>query len=752
MRELRTAPSAAVFAFVSSALIVAQYVAGRATRDTLFLTHFPATDLPKAVIAAALVSLVGTLGMSSIQRRASPVRLVPALFALSGISLAAIWGLIRLAPALGAVVLYAQVALFGLLSMSGFYAVVNERFDPHSAKPIVARVAAFAALGGVMGGAVSHGVSDWLGVEAVVLALAVLHLACAGAVREIGAPERPREGAAALDDASSGFALLLRTPYLIQMLALVSLCCATDTLLDYAIKSAAAERFGEGRPLMRFFAVFYTATGVLTFALQASLGARVLRRFGLGGAMALLPGAVLLSGALAVAMTRLWTLVLVRAAEAVVANSLFAAGFQLLYMPLAASTTRATKALVDVGGRRIGDVVGAGLVMLLLTLLPSLDNAVVVGLAAALSLGALALVFRLHSGYVEHLASSLRSGSLALDALDALDATTARTIAQTRSALDRGEILAEIRALRGELAGSGAVAAGDRGRSADADAHPATTGAAPAAPPDPELARIAALRSGDRSRVRAALVAPLHRRLVPHVIDLLDAPEQVEHALSALRRSAATSIGLITDALLDASFSVAARRVLPRALERCPDARALEGLLVGLEDPDFEMRVQCARSAAKLVARAPDLRLERDRAFSHAMRELAVGIEQWERQGRREAGSVDPQSLLLSGLASASVDRSLEHVFTLLALGLDVRVVGSALRGLCSEDGGLRGTALEYLESALPHGLRQALWPRLDAAAAPRRAPRQRQELARELLQSSQALVLERDAMPEGEP
>ena len=74
MTRTRAASTSAFFAFVTSALMVAQYVAGKATRDTLFLTHFPATDLPKAIIAAAFVSIVGTVGMSAVQRRWGPAR------------------------------------------------------------------------------------------------------------------------------------------------------------------------------------------------------------------------------------------------------------------------------------------------------------------------------------------------------------------------------------------------------------------------------------------------------------------------------------------------------------------------------------------------------------------------------------------------------------------------------------------------------------------------------------------------------
>jgi hypothetical protein len=96
--------------------------------------------------------------------------------------------------------------------------------------------------------------------------------------------------------------------------------------------------------------------------------------------------------------------------------------------------------------------------------------------------------------------------------------------------------------------------------------------------------------------------------------------------------------------------------------------------------------------------------------------------------------------VLLDAGSLASVSRSLEHVFTLLALALDPELMGFALRGLHAADANLRGTALEYLEATLPEALRRALWPRLPGAEAPARPKRATAEIADELLRSSPSI------------
>jgi len=88
----------------------------------------------------------------------------------------------------------------------------------------------------------------------------------------------------------------------------------------------------------------------------------------------------------------------------------------------------------------------------------------------------------------------------------------------------------------------------------------------------------------------------------------------------------------------------------------------------------------------------------------------------------------------LSQLAELNGNRSLQHVFTILCLSLDIDEVERALRALGTNDTQLRGTALEYLENVIPGDLKPVLWPRLtDQRAALTRSMRSRRELATEL-------------------
>jgi len=142
----RTESIALMFALIAATTMIAQQVAGKATRDALFLSNFDVTNLPKVVIAAAIASITGVLIMSRLLSRVSPITLVPAVFGLSAILFVGEWILLDYQPRVASIILYLHMAIFGAILISGFWSIINERFDPHSAKQRVARIAAAAAL------------------------------------------------------------------------------------------------------------------------------------------------------------------------------------------------------------------------------------------------------------------------------------------------------------------------------------------------------------------------------------------------------------------------------------------------------------------------------------------------------------------------------------------------------------------------------------------------------------------------------
>jgi AAA family ATP:ADP antiporter len=708
-------------ALVSGGMIAFQ-VGSKATRDALFLSSFNVTSLPVMILGASAVALATAIGAARLMTRFGPGRTVPALFALSALLQALEWWLAEAWPRQVAVAVFLHYNALGALLISGFWSVISERFDPRTAKRVIGPVAAAGTIGGLAGGLLAERVAAWATVTTMLPLLGALHVICAVALLNVRSGEAPA-AAAPRQPPVNGFRVIAGTHYLRVMVGIVLLATIAEGALDYVFKAEAREAFGRGETLLRLFAAYYTGVSLLSVVAQWLFARPVLERFGVARTTGFLPWTIALGGGLALAVPGMATAMLARGLEAVMRNSLYRAGYELLFTPLPPADKRAVRPLVDVGMVRAGDAVAAALVQAALLFMYQGALTALLALAVVAAAGAIMLTFDLHSGYVATLEKSLlhRAGQLDLEGVD--DATTRSTLMRTIGFVGSGVI---------------PVAAGAEVPDVSGSQSP------PAVPPaprvaDPVLAQVTELRSRDAARVRAALAAgPLDATLAGHVIPLLAWDEVAPDAIASLRAAADRITGQLADALLDPDSEFAVRRRLPAALAEARSERALFALIRALEDRRFEVRFRSGRALARLASAQPGLTAPPDRVIPAVLREVAVDRAVWESQ--RLLDRLDDDGFVDSALRERA-SRSLEHVFTMLSLIMPRQPLQLAFRALHNSDPHLRGTALEYLESSLPPAVREGLWPFLEEA--PARAPRtsrSREEILAELLKSSDSI------------
>ncbi len=734
-------------ALVSGAMITFQ-VASKATRDALFLSNFDVTSLPAMMTGAAMVSIVTALGASRAMTRFGPGRVVPVLFVASALLQFLEFAFVEQFRRPVAVAVYLHYNAIGALVISAFWSIINERFDPRTAKRVVGPVGAAGTVGGLLGGLLAERVAAIGTVVGMLPLLGIVHLLCAAMVLNVhGAgvfrratappppsPPRPARPPAATAPARSGLKVLATTPYLRLLVALVVLATIAEGALDYVFKFEAKTEYGSGPALLRVFALFYTGISLLSFAAQSLLSRPALERIGLARTAGTLPWTVAVGGGIALAAPGLIGAALARGAEAVARNSLYRASYELLFTPLPPAEKRATKPLVDVGLVRVGDMIAAGLVQAAIVLLPHGANTALLVLAVVAAAAGIALTFDLHAGYVATLERSLVNRAVLLDLDDVADETTRTTMMHTIGFVGSGAV--PIAAL---VAAAGAAESGAEPAATPTDvSRPgiAIAASAPTRPTDPLLARVLELRSLDAARVRAALSQPVDVVTAAHVIPLLAWDDVAKDALAALRTAAPAITGQLADALLDPEQDFAVRRRIPSVLAEAGTERALFALLQGLEDRRFEVRFRCGRALARLTRAHPELGVPQDRVVAAVLREAAVDREVWQSQRLLDQPD-DDDTAFADAVIRDRASRSLEHVFTMLALFLPRQPLQIAFKALHSGDKQLNGTALEYLETSLPPAVREKLWPFLDDRRGQRERPaRSREDIVAELLQS----------------
>ena len=166
-------------AMVCAGAVGAQFVAGKAARDTLFLANLDVTALPAMVVATAAFSIVLVALSSRGVRRVAPGTLIPIAFAISAALFLADWALLSVAPKIAAQALYLQVSGLGPMLGSGFWLIVTEHFDPHTAKRTFGRIGAAGTLSGLIGALVADRVAATFGMTMMLPLLEGLNLVCA---------------------------------------------------------------------------------------------------------------------------------------------------------------------------------------------------------------------------------------------------------------------------------------------------------------------------------------------------------------------------------------------------------------------------------------------------------------------------------------------------------------------------------------------------------------------------------------------
>jgi ATP:ADP antiporter, AAA family len=730
--------SAVAAATLASATVTAQFVAGKATRDSLYLSELSVTSLPAMVAATAVFSIFLVVVSSRALQRLSPGIFVPLTFATSSVLLLACWILQFITPVGAAIVAYLVISGLGPMLGSGFWLIASERFDPRTAKKRFGQIAGGGTIGGLAGGLLSERVAAIADVPAVLVALAFLNLMAAWQIRSLSrAIEGSRMSAAdispelAATAPRSGLRVLGDAPYLRSLAALVFLGTLGAALLDYVFKTEVVAAFGSGDALMRFFAVFYAGTSLVTFVFQVSASRMVLEKLGLAITTATPSLALFFGGILAVLVPGVDTLGVGRGAESIFRGSLFRSGYELFYTPIPAAEKRAAKSLIDVGFDRFGEAVGGGLILLALLLPAARQSPAIMGLAIVSAAAALFVASRLNRGYIHTLERSLLNRALELDLADTEDSTT-------RTAMMRS--LSSIRTFS-QLRSHARIGQSDRVNRPPTTAAPVEDRDAV----DKELLHIMELRSRDRDRVLSVLKRdePIAASLVPHVIPLLAWDPVANDAVNALRRIAEERVGELIDALVDPRQDFAIRRRLARVFAICVSQRAADGLMLALEDLRFEVRFQAARSLVAILERNPRLHVDSAFVFEVVEREVAVGRPVWEAHRLLTGPEEGDPALFLDEYVRDRASRSLAHVFTLLSLVLPPEPLRIAFRGLHTDDYKLRGTALEYLEGVLPPQIRARLWPFLDESGTARRPTlRSREEILGDLLRSNQSIVM----------
>jgi AAA family ATP:ADP antiporter len=419
-------------------LTISAYVIGKVARDALFLAQFPAVRLPYADIASGvLVGFVVVLYLR-VGRRISLGNLLvgsPLFFAAT---FALFWVLTHYSrPTWLYPVFYVWVGMFGVLAPTQVWTLANYLLTTREAKRIFGMVGGGAIAGWIWGGYLSRIVAKAFGTESLLLAMAVLlvissalvAVASKGGKLRLDPANDPTAGIAGTGqkDLQDSVRSVFSSPYLRAIAAVICISSFATTLTGWQFKALAKQFSGGKDALAVFFGDFYFYAGLLALLFQLLLTTRLLRRFGIGQMLFVLPIVVFAGSAGLLVWGTVAAALFLKGGDQVLRYSIDRSTIELLYLPLPNRVKLQAKWFIDTVVWRLGDGL-AGAVVLIFAAQLHWSPQQISWIAVFLILGWLAAVYFAGKQYVVVLQASISQHRL--------DAEQASTLAIDRSTAD----------------------------------------------------------------------------------------------------------------------------------------------------------------------------------------------------------------------------------------------------------------------------------------------------------------------------
>lgn len=365
-----------MFAYIF--LIVAVLIVLKSVRQSMFLQKFGAASLPYVYLLIAGVA--GTIA-TIYQRFAKNVpihKLIiwTVLIVASNLILFRLGAIAQWEPL--AYVFYVWVAVFGILATAQFWMLANYIYDPRQAKRLFAVLGLGASLGGITGGYITQFAATLVGTDSLIFVAAAMICVCAliaiylartqgAAIRDAERVRRFKESAA--ENTAGGFRLIWESRYLKLVMAVIAISIIISTVVDNQFSFVVEEHFLTKDAKTAFFGQFFTWLGWAGFLTQLLLTGRIVRRFGIGVAMAILPAALFLGSGAFVLLPVLATGILVKIADGAFRYTTHKASLELLFLPVPIGVKNKTKTFIDVFTDRFSKGIAAVIVLLMTTVL-----------------------------------------------------------------------------------------------------------------------------------------------------------------------------------------------------------------------------------------------------------------------------------------------------------------------------------------------------------------------------------------------
>ncbi len=357
-------------------LAIASAVTLKDASSALFLAQFSARQLPYVLVATAAGAglFVAFYIRWSVRLPQNLLLIYTQMFLASHLVL--FWWLSRPDPRWLPPIICVWVGVYAVIIPSQVWTLANHLFTTRQARRLFSVVGSGGLVGAALGGLLSKQLAPRIGTPYLLLVCVGFLLACAAIVGflwrsapGLAAPSSKSKQAAPSNLAQSLDAIR-GSPYLVLMTLLVLLSTLLNNLVDYQFKFIVKDTFGTRRDEMTAFLGGFTSyLALFSFLMQLVLTSRVMRWFGLNFAIFVLPLSMLTGSSVLLFSTTLLAASLLKGFDRAFRHSIDRSSTELLWVPLPARLKQQAKSFIDMVVSRVGDGLGALLLIPLVSML-----------------------------------------------------------------------------------------------------------------------------------------------------------------------------------------------------------------------------------------------------------------------------------------------------------------------------------------------------------------------------------------------
>ncbi|MBL8212988.1 MAG: hypothetical protein JNK87_19895 [Bryobacterales bacterium] len=363
-----------LFMFLNLLFVLFAYYILKPVSRALFLTKFDIDKLPWLYILIAAVGGVLAFVYTKVAIRSSLSKAVLGSTIISIACLVILWALLN-RPNPGAWLFYLfniWVSLFSIMLVSQGWLVAANVFNSREAKRLYGVLGVGAVIGAAFGGTFTAYATKLFGVNNLVLASAFMvlmaYLAYVGLTRQPGVQLDRAKGA---DEEEAEFhfkdivAAVVEYRHLQVIVGIITITYIVDVLVEYQFSAMAKANYQSKEQMTVFLGSFFGIyLNLITFFFQFFLTALVVRLFGVGGTLQIMPATITLASIATLAFPSVLSTASARLAEAATRYTFNRTGMELLYLPLPTELKNRTKAFVDIFVDRFARGLGGGILIL----------------------------------------------------------------------------------------------------------------------------------------------------------------------------------------------------------------------------------------------------------------------------------------------------------------------------------------------------------------------------------------------------